>query len=608
MEHAPLQQASSPARFSQLSEGAKRQLIELTTNRSASLARVENLLPEGPSVGVTIMSTLGVLMGVAAAFVLPTADFGNPFAIWAGQGSLLGHAFALFVATFSAMAFVKNRMRKAPPYRQGFFLTATMFVDAWNVDAIRVHRLSDLKQHYRRETWLGTPHIFATFTTPDGRNYEMNLGSEARIQPTLRALAERRVAGNEPLLNGPRSAPQVQRAPAWVRFQVPLALGIAVLAVPTWFVRNALSDVEAFDAMAADLERYRTRLLRYADDDRARFPEQARARVMQYDYETAVADRDLSSFLDMYPSAPMRDEATALHYQQAFEDLGAAPSASAYRQYIAGYPSAPQVREAQTRLADMYTSARNAVSSGSADAQRFLREALTHAEAHNGAPIIVRFEADGLSDLEARDSRNARRAQRAFAHHVSAAGVFNADIKRFYENAFLEGFTEDLGARVPADLMTLRHEGDAEGVAASPTIHLTYRFRPTSRLLGSYYVYGSFAVEFEARFELPGQGEVLRTSFRVEAPREIHVQTRSYGAASGTEVYGAILYQAFAAFREDLRDTLSSGVAATAPQAATTRAHGTPTARSASAARPGEAETNVNDALGGLLAHSMAGL
>jgi hypothetical protein len=552
-------------------------------SRERFIAAVKGTGRPSPALKTTTMKTgaivlwvlfiLGVAFGV---FALMMDDFGRYWRPRQSFGFLVAYMVGFWVMGYGILAVWRRvSLDKRLPYDRGRFVFPTDVVIATG-DTLemlpmgRVARIDVVHQHqnggYVRTDIRfifdgGRTEAFSVFNRMKAQTILDQLQND---QQRLRAAAqagdvaamadldpflEARVHGllDDPQQMAPVAAhaphgPLAGGIPAWLKWASVSALAFAILAVPTFLVRNHLSDEEAF-----------------AD---------------------AVANGDVYALREYMSSGGSHaDEVANVHLPAAaFAEAQRTGTVTALRDFVRDYPNAQQVPQARDvihqRFEEVKATFMSQANTADPSMLQFMEALLAWLETNDSPPVKVRFNPPSTEALAEMDTELRSRHEAI----IPIAPHFTQDASARREETVTSVLRRGFGAVFPDDVMSLEHAGRIAPGAPDPvvpTVNVSYVVRPS----GAIYVdetdnrqFVGIHVDFDVRMRIPGVPTEHRFTMPVEPPQRFTVSYDTYGGVGGGPseglVYATMASRAFDQLSSRLRMTFFKPGSAAFQQAA----------------------------------------
>ena len=551
------------------------------SSRERFIASVNGGGRPAPALSTPTMKTgaivLWVLFGLGVAFAVFLAlgdNFGEPYVPVQSIEYLLVYMAGFWALAYSVLAIWRRvSLDSKLPFQRGRYVFPTDVVVAHG-DTLemlpmgRVARIDVVHQHqngrYVRTDIRfifegGRTEAFSVFNRMKAQSVLDQLQAEQqRLRATAQAgdvaamaepdpFLEARVHG---LLDDPQQmadvaahaqgGPLASGLPKWLVWASLSALAFAVLAVPTFFLRNYLSDEAAFDE-----------LVRSGD---------LRAMEFYARWGGGHAEEVQNVYL---PAA-------------AFAEAQRTGTVTALRDFVREYPNSVQVPQARDvihqRFEQVKATFMSQANSADPSMTQFMEALLAWLEAHDSPPVKVRFNPPSTEALAAMDAelRSQHENIIAIAPHFTpqASAQREETVTRMLSNGF--------GAVFPDDVMSLEHAGRIVPGAPEPevpVVDVSYVVAPS----GAIYVdesdnrqFVGIHVDFQVAMKIPGVAVQHRFSLPVEPPQRFTVSYDSYGAGGPSEglVYATMASRAFDQLSSKLRMTFFTPGSAAFQQAA----------------------------------------
>ncbi|MFK8004465.1 MAG: hypothetical protein AB8H86_33165 [Polyangiales bacterium] len=517
--------------FNALPESARMRFAAATKNQGGP--NPVSSLPTSRGGAFFGWSLLAIAAGGIALAILG-ADFGSIYHARMEFPELLAVMFLAFLAGYAFLAIVRRViLDKSTPYRRGRYLFATDIVDATKPELkiVPLARISNVNvvHHLQNGRYMNT---VVNFVFPGGKTERFTFFGRQRAQDALDRIAQNQreimqfaAAGdaasiaardvffdvrNTSIWNEPPAAQQAAshasgqavagKLMAPLKWASATALGLSLLTVPVWFVRNTLSDDAAF--------------------------EEARG-------------RNTSSAIESYlrHGTNHQAEAQELLFATAFQEAQATGTVTALREYMQQYPNSPHLPEVRAVVHQRFEVVKASFLSQAATTDpnmpRFVEALLTWLEAHDSPPVQVRFSPPTNATLVAIDTTLAEQSSRV----SPIAPHFTDERSMPRENQITEVLQQGFATVFPDDIVSMAHAGRIlPGVTAPvPTVDIAYEIRPsgttfTDEQNGSEFV--GIHVNFNVSMHIPDDPTTHAFSVGVEPPNHFTVSYQDYGAGS----------------------------------------------------------------------------
>lgn len=531
-----------PARtveFNRLPATVRERFVACTQGRQGPLPIVSDQL----GMGLALVGW-GLLFVVAAGSlaVVVVADFGRNVGAglqepaWIAAYLILG-----FLAAYSLLAMIRRRrLISSLPYRPGRYLFPMDFVDARS-ETLRILPMASMvnfqgTHHHTNGVYSHTDFVF---------QFEGGVSESIQVRGkdvAERALGELRVAQaqvaaaveagdanalyagdvffeariydrwqEEPAPFQDGAGPAARPLPALLRRASLVALGIALLGVPTWYLRNLASDAAIFasleeGATEAQLQRY----------------------VANGGRRAAEAEEVLM------PAAALREA----------KEVG---SVTALRDMIGRYPKSDEVKAARKEIGKLFKKTVadfEAQAAPDATMRAFMGRLFAYLEENDSPPVRVRFATPSATDLEAADTLLAKEVKGGVE---PIGGHFDAKSSAPREAAIVKYLQDAFSTIFPADVLSLEPgkrlaKEDFERAVDEPTIKIQYDVTWSGDTYVSDMTKKSFVgikIRFLVSMRLPGEARDQTFSF----PLEVLPPERFQVGASPLERYGVGAYK-----------------------------------------------------------------
>jgi hypothetical protein len=546
--------------FNKLPKETRERFSAATRDEGSPSAIVSTQLGMGMAAlgwGSLLVAALGTL-GVAAA-----GGFGRVSSIqspaWAGL-----YVAAIFVAVYSVLAMVRRwRLLKSLPFAPGRYLFPMDFVDATSntLRIVPVAGLIDFRGVHHHTNGVYT-HTELTFSFEDGSReaftvkgrdnaeYIMQRLRSAQLEVRqaveersverlwmLDVFCEARLDGWEvdpkPFAEGAIEGPTAAPLGALLRRAALVAVGVSLIGVPTWYLRNRSSDDAAYARMQRaprvyEVERYIELGGRHAAEAKAELlPKAALQEAKQQGSVTA-----LRGVVERFG-----DHAVAKEANEQIDALFAKTVDDFHRQAA----DDPEMKQFMDRL-------------------------FKHLHDAGRPTVTVRFGKPSATALEKADELLDAEVTGGV---VPISGHFDEGSSAPREAAIVRYLQDAFAAIFPADILQLEHGTRLTQAATdkreAPTIEIHYDVSPsgdtyTSEQSGKNFV--GIRVRFDVALELPGEGEEFSFMLTVEPPERFQVSSSpldrygvgSYQGDSAGRVYHAMATNAFGQLANRMRE------------------------------------------------------
>lgn len=541
--------------FHSLSADEQRAFVAATDAHSP---RFVTAFHSGASSGVsrhaTALLAVAALVSMAALFAVLAMGFGasrNWGQADLGVLALCGGLFAAFA--YAVLALAKSRERKPFPYLAGSYVFSADVVVAKPDGMLTLYPLSGAKVDLREVKSRGAQfsHLTLTYahTTMLFVEEDVALASDCfdRIK-ALQESPERSLFGAEsaaaPAVASGLASRGVASRGLGAR-GVALALAAGLLAVPTWYARNYLSDEALFTRVqeSTDLqlvhryalesnsphasaahELWMERQFEAAHESTAslvalaqRYPEFAegswneRVRERRFELAQGHGRRPLIAFMEAYPehaAGAAALQVVLLAHTRALDSI------SAYRGFAAAYPEAPESAGFRAQVAQRYAEARAAASAAPEDTRALVQALVTFSQEHEDAELRVRFSPprhyeSSRIDRRHRNDRSPHLYER-ITPHMSAARCRHRE----------EWFVKELNRRLSlhyAGAVVASYGGQESAPVEVPTLDVHYALVPYGLPQETDdRVFERVHFDYALTFRVPGQLP-YRIEFRTDA-------------------------------------------------------------------------------------------
>jgi len=509
------------------------------------------------------------MVALGAIAVMASVDFGRYFGDYVQPLWMLGaYVFAAFVAVVSVLCIVRTvALHRALPFPPGRYLLPLDFIDARG-RTLRIIPLSELADFNgtHHHTNGGYTHTELNFRFSNGTTESFtvrgkqlaeavltNLGSQRdRFREALEQRDELEIAALDPLFEARlsgiwqepepgRDAPVATDLPAVAQKRLVIATAVgAVLAAPTFFARNYLSDEEAFTNVRADNRTYA--------------------------YEAYLRGEGRHS-----------QEVRETHLPRAaLDEAKEKGNVTALRDFLKEYPQSPLVPEARSAIHALFEKTlahfKEQAASGDPKAVAFIERLLKFQEAHESPNLKVHFRAPELELLTELDTELAERELKI----APVAPHFDESRAAPREAAIVTALKAAFGRIFPGDVLQFesgaRLSGDEKLAAATDNAVLEIAY--TVAWSGATYTsqrdkdrnFVGILIVFSVQMRIPGEKEEdeLRFAFAVRPPETFRVEFTPFMAAymknnaptdgpSDAKVYEVMAVRAFDQLETRLR-------------------------------------------------------
>jgi hypothetical protein len=608
------------------------------TTREAFVAALRS--PHSPLVYVDRTTTgavswWGILLLVVGGLGLLTLkdNFGSAYGHRQGAPFLLGYVVGGFLLALAAIGILRHViLSRGLPYTPGRYVVPLDVVIA-KTSTLEIYSMTDLlhlqpTHHYRNGIYSYTSLDFVfregksfSFTIPGQAFAEHCLARMRHGTQTIAEAARRQdlatLAAFDPFFDArardfapvSEPGPVAKPLPAFMRFRWAIAGALGVLlAVPTFFVRNYLSDEKAYRGLddstsTYTLEAYAHSGGRHADDVR-------RNLVPRAHLKKAVAEprekrvEAVEKFLKDFPASVVEKEAQAALVAALHEEFLARTTVTELREFLKKWPSAADAPAAKAQIHALYEKTfadfKSKANPNDKSVVPVVESLVGWMEDNESPPLPVRFRRKSSPSLAAADKLLAKGLldddgqtkggnAEVSGHFTEAKAIAREDAAvRALEHAFRQVF--------PADILPLKRGealDDGEKVpksVTSPLIRVDYEVAWS----GSTYVgrdsgrrFVGIAIKFDVSVHVPKQEKVLSFLMRVEPPetfkvdytqwdssyRSVMGKSSAGGGPSDAQVYEVMALRAFDQMSTKLKLVFFSSAITTAkPKPAAKRA------------------------------------
>ncbi len=550
--------------FNRLPESCRRRFVESVAGRGSPI-----VLQTGTSFGLAVFAW--VFLGLCAAGALALAgarEFGDPYDPFQNEDSIPLYGGIAFVGVAAGLGLARRIALKGRlPYAPGTYLFPMVLVEApsTKLRLYPMNAITDMKttHHYTNGVYTQT---VIKFTFEDGKKKSISVQGKEKAESVGPLLSQYGQKWNEafeardgnvlawldPFLEA-RMTPEVEDAAAelpmagpegdlhvrdvsWFlerHWLVGLAAG-AILAWPTWHLRNRASD-EAAWSHAEQLDEVST-WQRYASASPTHREEILSERLPWAEFAAIENQRSVARF----------------------------------REFIRNRADHELAAEARKRVHGLYEDAWREFESKAADdpeARAVLKRLVDWLEGHDSPQVAVRFGAPGIEAFGGIDE-----AAKSMLDSSSLGAVkvlhpiaphFTVERCHDREGAIVGFLQKGFGEVFPNDVLGLDMGPRIAGVAApssAPTIDVSYQVSNSGT---TYYsekgngVYVGIAVRFQVTMRVPDGGSDLSFELEVEPPESFEVQSGSsalfFSDPDASSVYDVMASRAFEALAERLR-------------------------------------------------------
>lgn len=586
-------------------------LPRATRERFLQVLRAPGYAFGGPGPVFAQASTTGAVVGwvllllaAGGIFLAVTkSHYGSPWEPQQSAGYLVAYVGLLFLTLLAVVGLVRRTiLSKALPFSPGVYLFPLDLVVARSKDLV-LHPISSLLRlqpthHYRNGFYSYTSFDLAfeggahfTFTVGSRELAERQLGAlryaqrqvvEALERGDMNVLAaldpfmQARMQDFRPVMEpGPAANP----LPAWTRFgwAIALAAGV-VLGVPSWLVRNLLSDEAAFKDLRRyestySLEAYANAGGRHADEVRKNLIPRAYLKKAKEEPKEKRA-LAIEKFLKDYPNSTVEADARAALADALHGELLSRTTVSQLREFVKKWPTAADVPAARTKIHGLYQKSladfRAHANANDKNVVPMVEALVAWMESHDSPPLEVQFRRKNAPSLAAAD----RLLSKGMLDDDGPARGGNAQVSSHFtatqavtrETAVVRALEKGFRQVFPADILPLKRGDDtkvADGSAPAITVDYEVGWSGTTyvgRDSGRRFV--GIMVRFDVGVKVPNETRSLAFAMRVEPPESFTVDYtkwdssfrsamgKSYGTSptggpTDSQVYDVMALRAF---------------------------------------------------------------
>jgi hypothetical protein len=558
--------------YNSLPKGVRERFIECTAARQAPTPILaERLGMGGAAFGWGFLCF--VALGGLALMLGP--DFGHPTSSMAIQspGFIVVYVLCIFTAVYSVLAIMRRkRLLRALPYLPGRYLFPMDFVDA-RTDTLRITPMATMVDFrgVHHHTNGAYTHTEFTFRFQDGtsqtltirgkdqadraladlrtsqsalsaaieardaqRIWALDVFFEARMndwQPEAVAGAQQNFAQYKQgaVVDGPSATPI-----AGIFHKAALvALGVAVIGVPLWYVRNVLSDEATFAAIGKEGSVY---MVEHYIEHGGRHAKEAKKKLL--------------------PRAALREAKQA-------------GTVTALREVAKKYSGSDTETDARAEIKTLFAKTiaefHKQAAGDNPEMLAFMDRLFTYLEKNDSPPVLVRFAKPSAGDMAAADDELKKIAG---SQAVPIAGHFDEARSAKRQGAIVRYLQDAFSKIFPADVMTLQ-EGTAlapNEAPKQPTIEIHYDVSPSGDVYveeGTGRKFVGIRISFAVSMRLPGDDKAFAFPLEVEPPDRFTVGASpldqygiddlpNHGSDAGA-VYDAMALNAFGQLATKLR-------------------------------------------------------
>lgn len=493
-------------------------------------------LSSGPNWYASAVSIVGVVVSIAALITTLAFGFGSP-RDW-GQADL--GFLALYGLLFSALAYsivfyAKNRARQTLPFATGTYILSADVVVAKADGMLTIYPLADAKVdlHEVKSRDERFSHLALVYADTKMLFVEEDAALASSHFERIKALQESPETSLFGASNNTEPAP-VEARGLGARALV-LTLGVGLLAVPTWYARNYLSDEAVFADIQSttDLqlmhryalesssphapaarELWMERQFEEAGDDTfsllalvGRYPEfeegrwSERVRERRFELAQGRGPEPLVMFTEAYPD---HAEGAAALQAAVVEETRRVNSMSALRSFVTDYPDAPESAGFRDDIALRYDNV-TAVTDAAPEATRALVGALiAYSREHQSAELLVRFSPPRHYESSRIDRRH--RHDSLPNHYERITPHMSAARCRHREEWFVKELNRRLGVHYPRGVLFAEYDGHDTRAANVPTLHVRYALVPYGLAAEiEDHLFERVHFDYEVTLQIPGQ-------------------------------------------------------------------------------------------------------
>lgn len=589
--------------FNQLPRASRERFIAALRAPGYAFGGNGPVFSQASSTGAVVGWILLLLAAGGALLAFTKSHFGSPWEPRQSAGYLIAYAGLAFLCVLAVVGLIRRSIvAKALPFTPGVYLFPLDLVVARSKDLV-IRPLSTLLRlqpthHYRNGFYSYTSFDLAfeggfgvTFTVGgreiaerqlDALRYAQRQISEALERGDMNVLAaldpfmEARVQDFRPVAE---PGPVAAGLPAWTRFGWAIALGAGVvLGVPTWLVRNLLSDEAAYRDLRRyestySLEAYVSAGGRHADEVKTYLIPRAYLKKAKEEPKDKRVEA-IEKFLKDYPNSTVEADARAALADALHGEFLSRTTVSQLREFVKKWPSAADVPAARTKIHALYQKSladfRAHANPNDKNVVPVVEALVGWMESHESPPLEVTFHRKNAPSLAAAD----KLISKGLLDDDGPARGGNAQVSSHFtqtqavtrETAVVRALEKGFRQVFPADILPLKRGDDAkEADGSAPAIVVDYEVGWS----GTTYVgrdsgrrFVGIMVRFEVGVKVPNEPRSLAFAMRVEPPESFTVDYtkwdssfrsamgKSYGTSptggpSDAQVYDVMALRAF---------------------------------------------------------------
>lgn len=529
--------------FNSLSADERRRFVGATDNASPLFVRAFlTKLRTGPNLQVSALSIAGMLASGVGLLLALANDFASPRSSGQADLSFLALYGVFFVTlAYSLFSYARNRARAPLPYTTGTYVFTGDVVVAKPDGTLTIYPLTDAKVELHQvnpRAGERFSHLVLTYDDTKLLFVEEDKGVATRQFESIKALQSN--PPDSDLFdadegNGSDSLEPGDSGALGLSYRaLVVSVGAALLAVPTWYVRNYLSDEALFANIqnTSDLQM----MHRYALESKSAHAPAVHEQWMEHQYQRASDTGALVALLESYPDfvegrwgARIRDRRFEIAQEQGRQALVAFTAAypehveamstllvlevahtrgintvAAYRAFIASYPGAQESAEFRDLVAQRYAAAAAAAASAPEETRETLGALIASLQAHERAELHVRFspprhvESARIDRRHRNDARSHRYVR--IAPHMTSARA------RLREEWMVDELNRRLGMHYPTDVLVASYGGHEQTPAVGPSLDIHYQLVPYGLPAEvGFRVFERFHMDFEVTLQVPGR-------------------------------------------------------------------------------------------------------
>jgi hypothetical protein len=449
------------------------------------------------------------LLGFQGLYFLLHASYGEVRGYQPAQ-AIVGYTLSLFFLLLGVLHGIRRVMlARALPFAPGIYVFPLDCIEAKSKD-VKITPMNSLvslqpTHHYRNGIYVNTSfHLrfedrsAVTFSIAGRARAEAALGELRASQERIRDAANRgefdTIGALDPLIDarladawqsaspsegGPTASPM----PGWTRLATWLALAVGfAVAVPSWLVRNRLSDDAAFAAVkrsdvTEELRSYVEAGGRHEDEVLKDLLPRSALRDAQKLHTVAA----VQAFLKEFPSSVVEADAqTALHdaYVSELEVAKNKGTVTALRDYIKAYPGNFLEKDAREAIHALFTKTladfKRHAATDDPTMLPLIEHLMAYLEQHGSPSLAVIFHRKNAASLAVADKLLVKENDEP-GRVATASQFFDDDHAAPRETAMVKALNQAFDDIFPADVLHMELAKDtADAAASSPQVDIDY--------------------------------------------------------------------------------------------------------------------------------------